>query len=149
MYKKIVKEHLNFEKKKDTLSSLNIGKRKLIEDWLDEMFVINYIINDDFTIDVDDDVDLYNKDLKEFPEYIKFGIIEGNFYCSRNELMSLRGCPDIVKCDFICNNNDLSTLEGCPKIVTFSFFCSDKRRKFTEEYVRSLCNVGEIVVISF
>ena len=65
-------------------------RRDEIEKWLDKYGVEKYIINDDFTIDVNDDVDLSVMDLKEFPEYIQFGVIDGNFNCERNHLTSLR-----------------------------------------------------------
>jgi len=50
----IVSESLNelhnFEKKSNSLSSLGIGKRALIEKWLDEMHIEAYQIHDDYSI---------------------------------------------------------------------------------------------------
>ena len=51
------------------------------------------------------------------------------------------GCPEIVEGYFSCTHNQLTSLEGCPKIVGGNFWCFDNKVQFTEEYVRSLCDV--------
>jgi len=109
-----------FEKKSDSLVSLGIGKKALIARWLDEMGVTNYIINDDYTIDVKGNVNLYNKGLDKFPDYIKFGKVGGSFSCSYNQLVSLEGCPDSVG---------------------GSFDCSDNKKQFSKEEVKKVCKV--------
>jgi hypothetical protein len=120
---------MNFERRKNPLGALGIGQEQLIRDWLDEMDIaryINYTINDDYTIDVDRDVDLFGKNLYEFPKFIQFNNVNGSFYCNKNHLSSLRGCPRYVNGIFYCNINEI---------------------QFTEEYVRSLCVVkGEVYV---
>lgn len=104
--------------------------------WLNDMRIYNYTINSNLTVDVDDNINLYGRDLNFFP--IQFGNIKGSFCCKRNNLRSLKGCPlsmDINKEFNCCNNwltdlkyapeckvidceyNFLETLEGCPKIV--------------------------------
>ena len=102
---------MNFERRKDPLGALGIGRRKMIEDWLDEMEIYNYIINDDLTIDIDDkhsdSVDLMHKGFKELPVFIQFGNV-GSFYISHNELQTLRGCPTYVQRTFSCQDNKLS-----------------------------------------
>ena len=123
-------------------------RRNEIEDWLKEYNIKNYTINDDFTIDVDGDVDIYTMNPKEFPEYIQFGIVKGDFgcirnnlkslkgaprevgksfYCSMNELTSLEGAPEKVGEDFDCNHNNLTSLEGAPKRVRRSFNCDHNK----------------------
>ena len=82
----------------------------------------NYTINGDGTVDVDGDVDLYNRGLTKLP--LKFGKVSGNFYCSYNKFTTLEGCPREVVGDFYCHRNQLTTLEGCPKEVGGSFDCS-------------------------
>ena len=101
---------------------------RLIREWLDEYGVKNYTINDDYTIDVDGYVNLVGKDLTEFPEYIQFGIVKGDFNCSGNGLISLRGCPREVRLgNFLCNHNQLTSLEGVPKKVEKIFDCSNNK----------------------
>jgi hypothetical protein len=83
----------SFKKQDNPLVSLGIGQRAQITKWLDEMDVIGYTINDDFTIDVNGDVDLSFTKLVEFPDYIQFNYVNGYFNCSNNYLISLKGCP--------------------------------------------------------
>ena len=96
---------------------------EMIKKWLKEYDIENYTINDDFTIDVDRGVDLVDKELKEFPDYIQFGVVSGRFDCSINKLISLRGCPRVVKGNFDCSINNLTSREGCPKEVGGYFNC--------------------------
>jgi hypothetical protein len=127
--KKLVYEslnELNFQRKMDNpLSTLGIGRRKMIEDWLDEKEIKNYVIKDDLTIDVKGDVNLNNRDLTKFPEFIRFNKVSGDFWCSGNNLVSLEGCPSSVSGDFWCSGNNLVSLEGCPSSVGGDFGCSD------------------------
>ena len=95
-----------------------------IKEWLKEYDIENYIINRDFTIDVDEDAELFAMDLKEFPDYIQFGVVRGNFNCSSNNLKSLRGAPREVRKSFDCRWNKLTSLEGAPMKVKWYFDCS-------------------------
>jgi hypothetical protein len=90
-----------------------------IEEILKSLNIKNYIINDNLIVDVDDNVDLYNKQLKEIP--VKFGIVTGNFDCAHNKLISLEGAPKIVNGNFDCNDNNLKNLIGIPKIINSEF----------------------------
>src|SRR5271157_4522393 len=163
---KLVKESLNeimhFERSNAPLVTLQVGKRAQIIKWLDTYGVTNYVINDDLTIDVNDNVYLSNKNLTKFPDFIKFNHVSGYFYCSNNQLTSLVGCPSSiggdfychhnqltslvgcpssVGCSFSCNNNQLTSLIGCPSGVGGSFWCHDNKVKFTEEDVKKLCKI--------
>jgi len=108
-----------FKKSDNPLVSLDIGKKVIIEKWLDEMGVKNYIINDDYSIDVDSNIYLRGC-LYELPNFIKFNIINGYFDCAFNNLTSLEECPNIVKSSFNCEENKV---------------------KFTKKYVLNHCNV--------
>src|SRR5271157_5444802 len=114
---KLVKESLNeimhFERSDNPLVTLQVGKRVQIIKWLDTYEVTNYVINDDFTIDVNDNVDLYDKNLTSFPDFIKFNHVSDDFYCSDNQLTSLVGCPSNVGGYFSCSRNQLTSLVGC------------------------------------
>ena len=81
----------------------------------------NYIINSDGSIDVDGNVNLVKKNLKEIP--LKFNRVSGYFNCSNNNLTTLEGCPKKVDGNFYCHKNELTSLEGCPKEVNGSFSC--------------------------
>ena len=101
-----------------------------IKNWLDEMRIEKYHINEDLTVNVDDRVDLDNKNLSEIP--VKFGIINGSFYCDCNNLTSLKGCPKVVKGDFDCSYNKLKSLEYSPREIDGNFNCSCNKLKSLE-----------------
>ena len=124
---KLVKESLSFERGQSPKFSMGVGKIAQINGWLDKMEVKNYTINDDFTIDVDGDVNLCYKNLEKFPEFIKFGKIEGYFSCSNNYLYSLKGAPKTVGRGFGCYSNRLTTLDGAPDTVGEDFNCSNNK----------------------
>ena len=81
----------------------------------------NYTINPDGTVDVDGNVSLYKKGLKELP--LKFGKVSGSFDCRNNQLTTLEGAPKVVGGNFACDRNQLITLEGAPKEVGGVFDC--------------------------
>ena len=95
--------------------------REEVENWLKEMGIENYIINEDLTVDVKGDVNISFERLKEIP--VQFGIVEGDFYCYNNELTSLEGCPKEVKGSFNCYDNNLINLEDCPEVIHGDFDC--------------------------
>ena len=95
------------------------------KDWLDEVSIGKYTINDDLTVDVDGDVDLNNKKLEKIP--VKFKSIGGYFNCGSNQLTSLEGCPKSVGGHFYCNNNKLTSLDGSPESVGGHFYCNNNK----------------------
>ena len=113
-----------------------------IIDWCDEMGIKNYTINSQGEIDVNGDVHLIRKNIKELP--YKFGTINGYFSLTGcKNLVSLKNCPDCVDRWFACDDcKKLESLEGCPKNVETNFFCEKCKHEFTKEEVKSLCKVG-------
>jgi Leucine-rich repeat (LRR) protein len=81
----------------------------------------NYTINSDGSIDVNGDVNLYNKGLTELP--LVFNKVSGYFDCSNNQLTSLKGCPRWVGSSFYCTYNNLTSLEFSPDYVGNWFNC--------------------------
>ena len=120
-------------------------RRKLIESWLNKYDIRNYTINDDFTVDVNGEVDLYRKNLTEFPDYIQFGVVKGGFDCRNNTLTSLKGAPKKVGGVFDCSYNKLTSLEGVPKEVEGNFHCYNNKIRFTIGDVRKICNVKGMI----
>ena len=86
--------------------------------------ITNYSINNDKSIDVDDDVDfmdLYSDSyLEEFP--INFNVINGEFNCFANKLNSLKGAPTEIHGDFDAGINNLNSLEYFPKYIKGNIF---------------------------
>ncbi len=87
----------------------------------EEFKIKNYSINPDGTVNVDGDVDLSSLNLKRLP--LRFGIVHGNFDCSKNKLTSLEGSPKEITKDFLCHENNLNSLKGGPKKVTRAYEC--------------------------
>ena len=81
----------------------------------------NYTINEDGSIDVDDDVWLTHGNLTELP--LNFNKVTGSFNCSGNKLTSLKGSPRWIGGYFSCENNDLTSLEFSPDYVGDNFWC--------------------------
>ena len=101
--------------------------KQQIKNWLDEMGVVNYKIKPDLTVDVEGDVDLSSKDLKEIP--IQFGKVSESFYCYNNYLKSLKGSPQKIGGSFSCSNNYLKSLKGAPQKIGGNFSCSNNQIK--------------------
>ena len=85
----------------------------------------NYTINDDGSIDVVGNVNLWNKGLTELP--LRFNRVSGYFDCGSNNLTSLKGCPRWVGNGFYCNRNQLTSLEFSPYYVGGYFSCSSNQ----------------------
>jgi hypothetical protein len=87
--------------------------------------IVNYTINEDGSIDVDEDVDLSYRGLTKLP--LEFRNVSGNFKCIYNKLTSLEGSPQSVGGGFYCYSNQLTSLEGCPQEVDGDFNCSENK----------------------
>ena len=64
----------------------------------------------DGLVNVLGNVNISAKKLKKIP--VKFGRVEGYFWCHNNQLTSLEGSPQSVGRDLDCYNNQLTHLEG-------------------------------------
>ena len=118
-----------------------------MEAWCEEMGINNYTINSQGEIDVNGDVHLIRKNIKELP--YKFGTINGYFSLTGcKNLVSLKNCPDCVGDYFGCSGcMKLDSLEGCPKKVDGNFYCMNCKKEFAEEEVRTLCKINECVYL--
>ena len=94
--------------------------------------IINYTINEDNSIDVDNNVDLSEHKLYRLP--LKFNKVSGSFICNSNKLMSLKGGPKYVGGSFICYGNQLISLEGCPKYIGRMLNCHSNQIKTFEHF---------------
>jgi hypothetical protein len=169
---KLVKEHINekFEDHSDPISDMDIGINTLIKKWLDKYDIKKYTINSDITIDVNGNVDLEGMDINNFPDYINFNIIHnGYFDIRKNKFTILRGCPKSVEngffsCafnllkslkyapkyiagDFDCENNQLASLRYAPKKCDNNFYCDGNKKKFSKDYILSICTLKGLYYI--
>ena len=111
-----------------------------------------YKINNDYTIDVYQDVNLQNNALVQIR--IPFNNVYGNFNCKNNKLTSLINSPKYVSGYFNCSNNELTSLGGCPKIIDGLFICSFNRiesLKYGPEIVGGsyVCGGNKITSLEF
>ena len=81
--------------------------------------------------------------------------VPGLFSASSCGLENLIGAPEYVGGNFIVSFNPLKSLEGCPKRVEKDFHCKPITKDrdagtavlFTEEQIRSVCDVGGNVIV--
>ena len=71
---------------------------------------------------VDGDLDLSHMGLTQLPDLSTI-TVKGNFFCSHNELTSLKGAPKHVLGRVYCNYNHLKSLLDMPECEKF---CADK-----------------------
>lgn len=101
--------------------------KEKIKEWLMNQGIFNFTLNKDLSVDVKESVEIIFKNLQSLP--VQFNIIEGDFNCSNNRLITLKGCPKKVYGTFSCNNNQLKTLEFGPEYVDDCFLCNDNKLK--------------------
>ena len=94
-----------------------------VEEFLEKSSIFNYSINDDLSVNVNQNVNIIWENIKLIP--IEFRSIEGNVVLSGNKLQSLKGLPKEIYGVLDISNNQLRTLEGCPEIVHGDFDVSD------------------------
>lgn len=109
---------------------VKLKKKIEIKTWLDNHKISKYIINKDFTVDVDGSVNLGNCKMDKLP--FKFGRVSRSFICAECGLTTLKGCPSYVGFDFICSLNLLTSLKYCPKEVGGDFHCDGNKETFNK-----------------
>jgi hypothetical protein len=129
--------------------------------------IVNYFINEDYSIDIFDNVNLI-KPIKKLP--VKIKICASDFICKQNELITLKnfpsgvikninisynklkylkGLPKEVYGDLLCNNNMLTTLEYCSDIIQGDFDCSGNKLtdlKYSPSFVKEnyICEFNKL-----
>jgi len=122
---KYIKDFLNLRNSKAKSDDQFFKTKKETERWLNEMSVINFHIQKNLVVDVEQGISLIRKKLDYIP--VQFGVVNGDFHCSYNQLTSLKGCPRIVKGGFSCANNKLTSLEFSPISVGYDYHCSNNQ----------------------
>ena len=106
----------------------NVGSPfEVIDNWCKDNISGWYEIDrETLIINAPSTITIVNKNLVEFPSYIHFGTVGGEFYCNNcSSLKSLKGVPREVGRSFYCDNcTSLKTLEGAPEKVGGNFNCS-------------------------
>ena len=101
----------------------------------DKYNILDYNINKDGSVDVNDENSIYlsYRGLKKLP--LKFGHINGYFRVAHNNLTTLEGAPHTVSGNFDCSNNKLTSLEFAPKSVNGNFWCANNNIRSFEGLV--------------
>jgi hypothetical protein len=92
-----------------------LKSKEEIYQWCTDHLIENFTINDDLTVDVNDNVILYLYKINELP--VQFGDVKGDFILGENNLKTLKGVPHSVGGDFICGGNDIRDLDYFPKNI--------------------------------
>lgn len=100
---------------------------RYIKKWLSNHRVTGYTLVPSaqwgFIVNIEGSVDLSLQwGLTHIP--VKFGVVNGDFCCSDNKLVSLKGCPEVVRGTFSCDRNRLTSLEFCPSLVEGEFYAA-------------------------
>lgn len=99
--------------------------KKDISQWLLKYHIENFIIQDDLTVDVNQDVEIKNDSQQKIQHLpIQFGEIKGDFLLNGLGLNTLKGCPHSVLGDFNVSHNELTHLDYFPKIIKNSIYLS-------------------------
>jgi hypothetical protein len=111
--------------------------------------------NSDGTYDYNGDLNFSNQNLKSLKDIgIQFRNVDGDFWCSYNQLTSLEFAPKSVRGDFWCTDNQLTTLKGAPKSVGRNFYCSNNQLTTLEGAPSSVggdfnCNYNLLTTLEF
>lgn len=93
-----------------------------IKQWMDKYGITKYTVNEDLTVDVDNSVILRSKQLQDFP--VQFGIVNGDFDCSYNQLTSFKGIPHKINGCLYCSHNQLTHFDCFPTYIDKHIYCS-------------------------
>ena len=99
----------------------------------DNLKIDNYTINPDGSIDVDGDVVMLI--FNELP--IKFNKVSGNFYCSYNNLSTLKNFPNEVGGETFLYGNPLKSLDGYNGGYD-KLFCDNKEKLIRKHKLKIL-----------
>lgn len=81
--------------------------------------LVNYIINDDLSVSVDEDVYIDDSKVSEIP--VNFREINGNLRIDNCNFINLKGLPDKLENLLIANCRNLESLQGCTKEISNNF----------------------------
>lgn len=121
-------KYLNTYKIFESVSDNQFFKsKKDIKNWLGDMNIDKYTINDDLSVDTHgEELNISFRSLEYIP--VQFNIVKGPFWCSSNKLKSLKGSPKYLiqskfRTAFYCNNNNLTSMEYCSPEIDYQFNC--------------------------
>lgn len=111
---------------------------KIIHSWLRNQNIEDYNINDDYSVDVHQDVQIVERVLPYLP--VKFRNVK-DFSIKRCGLKSLKNMPEKVSGKFSIYQNDVTSLQGMPKEVTHMCEINNNKIKSMDNFN---CKVGSL-----
>ena len=124
LIKETLNDYLKFTEEGDPIKDMGMGLEPIIKNWLKKVGIGNYRLTKKFSINVYHTTLLSEKNIFEFPVYIKFNHISGGFHIDNNELKNLKGCPYSITGSFMCSFNNLKNLKDGPRVVKMSYGAS-------------------------
>ncbi len=123
-----------------------------LNEQLNEYDIKDFIINENGSIDVNQNVYLNYKFLNKIP--FKFNKISGRFNIADNKITSLENCPKYISEYFTCTDNLIKTLEGGPEYVGTNYYCNNNKlitlKGCTEEiYGVFNCDNNDLISLEF
>jgi len=111
------------------------------------LYIGDYTINDDLSIDISASLMLTDRGLEEIPLNIRK--VSGDVDISGNLFTNLKGCPKLVGGYFSCSGSKLTSLEFGPEWVEGNFYCYNNKLTSFEglsKYIGGIinCNFNEI-----
>ena len=110
---------------------------KEIHDICKKYNIKDYTINPDGSIDVEGEVVILIF-INELP--IKFNKVSGDFYCSYNNLSTLKNFPNEVCGETFLYGNPLKSLDGYNGEY-HKIFCTNKKKLIRKEKIRIINNI--------
>ncbi len=123
-----------------------------LEKQLNVYNIEDYIINEDGSIDANQEVHLYNKNLTEIP--FKFNKVNDYFNIAHNQLTSLKNCPKYIDIWFVCSDNKLTSLEFGPEYVGHDYICHHNKLKTLKGCIEEVygyfdCHNNKLTTLEF
>lgn len=112
--------------------------KEAICDWLTQMKIKHYSINEDLTVDVSYSIDLRNNDFTILP--VQFGQVSGNFDVSDTSLKTLKGCPKKVFGNLYAESIPIKNLLQLNSTIIGSLYLSGNKK------MESLLNNENLIV---
>lgn len=103
-------------KAKKTATHIFLDNREAIQDWLSEVGITDYTIDEQLVVNVNKSILVTDKKIPYLP--VQFGEIKGNFFFQNVGLKSLKGFPHTVKGAVSVVNNKLKSFKYSPDTIT-------------------------------
>lgn len=103
-------------KAKNPAKHVFLDNREAIQDWLSEVGITDYTIDEQLVVNVNKSILVADKNIPYLP--VQFGEIKGHFFFQNVGLKSLKGFPHTVKGRVSVVNNKLKSFRYSPDTIT-------------------------------